>query len=327
MNRRRAVLALVGLSALPRLLVAQPQRVARIGILSNPLPTNALVAPLYKVFYAELKARGWDEGRNLVVESRYVQGEVAKYPAFANELVSARVELIIATDSQAVDAARNATRTIPIVMNSVSHPVEAGYVASLAHPGGNITGVANESPDLQGKQLELLLSVKPDLKKLGVLWSPHNIASSLGFEQMHVVARQFGVELVSLPVDASAELAPALEKAQHEGVQALWVHATPAILSIYRQIAKWAEKHRLIAASWFGSFTRGGFFWSYAADPRDLARISATFVDRILRGANPAELPVEQPTKFSFVINLKTAKAIGVTIPQSLLQRADEVIE
>ena len=327
MNRRGAIAALVALGALPRFLYAQPQRVARIGILANLLPSNAIAAPLWRAFYAELKARGWEEGRNLVVEARYAEGRAEKYPIFADELVAARVEVIVATNSQAVEASRKATRTIPIVMADVSHPVEAGYVASLAHPGGNITGVDNEAPDLQGKQFELLKSVRPDLRKLGVLWSHRNVASALTFEQMHDVARQFGVELVSLPVDARPDLGHALEKAQHERVQALLVHGPPPIQAGTQQIAAWAVENRVMTTSAFDYYTRGGLLWSYGADAGDLLRISATYVDRILRGASSAELLVEQPTKFFFVINLRTAKAIGVTIPQSLLQRADEVIE
>jgi putative ABC transport system substrate-binding protein len=212
-------------------------------------------------------------------------------------------------------------------MCNVSHPVEAGYVASLAHPGGNITGVSNQSPDLQGKQIELLQSVGPDIKKVGVLWSPHNAGSALAFKQMHVIAHERGVELVSLPVDAPADLGHALEQAQREGVQALWVHGPPPIQAGTQQIAAWAIENRVMATSAFDYYTRGGLLWSYGADGGDLLRITGTFVDRILRGANPAELPVEQPTRFFLVINLKTAKAIGVTIPQSVLLRADEVIE
>jgi len=328
MNRRDVCVGLlVGLSALPRFLLAQPRRVARIGILGNLPRSNSFAASTWKPLYAELKARGWEEGRNLVVEARYVEGHVEKYAIFSDELIAARVEVIVATTSDAVDAARTATRTIPIVMANVSHPVEAGYAASLAHPGGNITGVSNESPDLQGKQFELLQSVRPDLKKLGVLWSPHNAGSALAFRQMHVTAQERGVELVSLPVDASLDLGHALEKAQREGVQALWVHGPPPIQAAHRQIVSWAIENHVMATSAFGFYTRGGLLWSYGAEAGDLLRIAGTFVDRILRGANPAELPVEQPTRFFLVINLKTAKAIGVTIPQSVLLRADEVIE
>lgn len=327
MNRRRAVIGLVGLSALPRLLVAQPQRVARIGVLGNLPPSNASAAPVWKPFYTELKARGWEEGRNLVVEGRYSEGRAEKYPDFVGELVSAKVEVILATNTQAVDAAHKATRTIPIVMCNVSFPVKAGYVASLAHPGGNITGVDNQAPDLQGKQLELLKSVRSDLKKVGVLWTPRNVASALAFEQTHDLARQFGVELVSFPVDAQPDLGHALEQAKHEGVQALLVHGPPPIQAGHSQIVTWTIENRVMAVSAFDYYTRWGLLWSYGPGAGDLLRISATFVDRILRGANPADLPVEQPTRFFLVINLKTAKAVGVNIPQSILQRADELIE
>jgi len=320
-------MALVGLSVLPRFLMAQPQRVARIGVLSTFSPSNPIGAPYWNAFYAELKTRGWEEGRNLVVEGRYIEGHTEKYSILAGELISAGVEVIVTDQSQGVDALRQATRTIPIVMSSVPDPVKAGYVASLAHPGGNITGVSNQAVDLADKVLELTLSIKPDLKKRGILWSPHNAGSALGFKAGQVAARAHGIEQVSLPVDAPADLGPALAKAQRERVEWLSVHPTTAIASGVPQILAWATQHRVMTDSIASGFTRRGLLMSYGADFKELWRISATFVDRILRGAKPADLPVEQPTKFELIINLKTAEALGITIPRSLLQQADEVIQ
>jgi len=328
MRRRGAVIALVGLSILPRFLVAQTQRVARIGVLASlPASNSPAIAALWAAFYAELKARGWEEGRNLVVEARYTEGHAEKYAIFASELVAAGVDLIVAFDSQAVDAVRKATRTIPIVMSNVIYAVEAGFVASLAHPGGNITGVTNAAGEIGNKGVELFLSIRPDLRKMGLLWSPSNRGSAVGFKPMQDHARGLGIAVVSLPVDASVELGPALAKAQREGVQALYVHPTPAIYQGYPQIVSWAKENRVMTGSISNVLARRGFLLSYGADFKDIWRITVTFVDRILRGAKPAELPVEQPTKFELVLNLKTAEALGITIPQSVLLQSNEVIQ
>lgn len=327
MNRRDAALVLIALCAAPSCLQAQQPRVARVGVLTTWPPSNPRSAPVWRAFYAELRARGWDEGRNLVVEGRYTEGRVEKVPAFASELVAAEVDVIVAGDSQAVDSVRKATRTIPIVMTNVSHAVEAGYVTSLSHPGGNVTGVTNQLSDLMAKHVEFLRLMRPEMKKIGVFWSPGNTGSTLAFKDMQALARGVRIEVVSLPVDSPADLARGLTAAQREGVQALHVHPTPVIGAGYRQIADWATQHRVISISGFSGFTRGGFLMSYGADTADVWRTSATFVDRILRGAKPADLPVEQPTKFELILNLKTARILGVTIPRSMLTRADEVIQ
>lgn len=328
-GRRKFLIASSALLAAPLAVEGQqPGKVARIGLLGTRPPSKSkFAAAVVKVFYAELKTRGWEEGRNLVVEARYSEGRAGKWSIFADELVSAGVDVIVATNSQAVDAVRKATRTVPIVMAGLSHAVEPGYVASLAHPGGNITGVINQGADLIGKRIELLFSIRPDMRKMGVLWSPNNRNSALAFKDIQGVARGVGLPLVSLPVDALVDLGPALAKAQREGVPALLVHPTPAIISGFRQIVSWANENRVITITMIGGLAHRGFLLSYGADFKDVFRISATYVDRILRGANPAELPVQRPTKFELVVNLKTAKAIGVTIPPSILLRADQVVE
>ncbi len=328
-GRRKFLIAAGALLAAPLTVEGQqPGKVARIGLLGTRPPSKSkFTAALLKVFYAELKTRGWEEGRNLVVEARYSEGRAGKWSIFADELVSAGVDVIVASNAQAVDALRKATRTIPIVMSGLSQAVESGYVASLAHPGGNITGVIHSGPDLIGKHFELLFLIRPDMRKMGVMWSPNNRNSALAFKDQQVVARSLGVALVSLPVDALVDLGPALAKAQREGVPALTVHPTPAIVGGFRQIVSWANENRVIAFTGFSAFARGGFLMSYGADFKDIWRNCATYVDRILRGAKPAELPVQRPTKFELVVNLKTAKAIGLTIPPSIMLRADKVIE
>jgi putative ABC transport system substrate-binding protein len=325
MHRRRALIALLGMSTFPHFSAARPQRAARLGILANVPPSDPGAAPIWRAFYVELKARGWQEGRNLAIWARYGGGQAGNYPGFAGDLVSARPDVLLATSSQAVDALRKATRSIPIVMTNMSHAVEPGYVSSLAHPGGNITGVTIEISDVGAKAFELLLSIRPDTKKIGLLWSPNNPSSALGFAGNGVVTR--GLELISLPVNAANEIGPALARAKRERIQALFVHPAPAIFTGYRQIVGWAKANRVITVSISHTLARLGFLLSYGADVPDMFRTTAIFVDRILRGARPADLPVEQPTKFDLIINLKTAEALGVTIPPSLLARADEVIQ
>jgi putative tryptophan/tyrosine transport system substrate-binding protein len=302
------------------------QRRVTVGVLSSFPPSTAGAVPLWTAFHAELESHGWVEGRNLTIVGRYAEGKEERQAGYAGELVAAGVDVIVATNSRAVDALRKATATIPIVMVNVSHAVEVGFVASLARPGGNVTGVVNQAGDMQGKFIELLRSVRPELKTLGIVWSPNNRSSALAFNDAQAVAQGAGVRLLSLPADRSAEIEALLAAAQREGVQALIVHPTPPIGLAWRRIQAWAIEHKVITlgqAQW----VRGGFLMSYWADTPQLFRLAANFVDRILRGAKPADLPVQQPTRFELVINLKTAKALGITIPQTVLLRADEAIE
>jgi putative ABC transport system substrate-binding protein len=326
--KRRSVVSLVaGVTfgaALP--MRAQPQRIAHIGVLSGFPPSSPNAAPLWAAFYAELEARGWFEGRNLAIDGRYTEGKPERDAAYVAELVRAGVDVILATNSGAVDAARKATRSIPIVMANVSHAVEAGFVASLARPGGNVTGVINQAGDMQGKFVELVRSVRPDAKTIGVVWSPDNVGSALAFKDLQAMAGSLGVRLLSLPADRTADIGHLLASAQRDGVQALIAHPTSPITLAWPKIQAWALERKVMTlgqAQW----VRGGFLMSYWANTPDLFRIAATFVDRILRGAKAADLPVEQPTKFELVINLMTAKTLGLTIPQSVLLRADEVIQ
>ena len=327
MKRRPAavVIAAVACGATGRLL-AQSQRRATVGVLSGFAPSTAGAVALWAAFHAELESRGWFEGRNLTIVGRYTEGKQEREAAYADELVAAGVDVIVAANSRAVDVLRKATATIPIVMVNVSHAVEVGFVASLARPGGNVTGVVSQAGDMQGKFFELLRSVRPDLKTLGVVWSPDNPGSALGFKDAQAVAQGAGVRLLSLPADRAADIEPLLAAARREGVQALIVHPTPTIALAWRRIQAWAIEHKVITlgqAQW----VRGGFLMAYWADTPELFRVAGRFVDRILRGTKPADLPVEQPTKFELVVNLKTARALGVTIPQTVLLRADEVIQ
>jgi putative tryptophan/tyrosine transport system substrate-binding protein len=324
--RRRNALGLVMMPLAATRAVAQGTAAARLGVLGAYGPTVPLVAPFWTAFYGELALRGWREGQNLEAVGRYGENRPERDAALAQELVAAQPQAILATSSSAVEALMRATRTIPIVMWGVSHAVEAGFVQSMARPGGNVTGVTNQAGDLQAKFVELLRSVRPGLQRLGIVWSPANRGSALAAQDMKAAAEAAGLRSVSLPVDQTAQVESALATAVAEGVQALQVHPTPAIAGGWRRIKDWALAQR-VATLGQALWVREGFLMSYWANPHDLARMAAAQTDRILRGAKPADLPVQQPTRFDLVLNLKTARAIGATIPASLKLLAEEIIE
>jgi len=327
-RRRFLIAASSALAAAPFGRRAQPAgRVARVGLLSNTPPPNPEVEPSYSALREGLRSRGWVEGQNLVIEGRYAQGRAERYPIFAAELVKAGVDVIVAAGTQGTEAAQNATLSVPIVMVGVPDPVGQGYVASLARPGGNITGVASMLHLIPLKSLELLLEIVPRAKRIGLLWSPRDSMSTYTFKVEQTGAQELGVREVSLPAGAPEDVDPALELAQRERIEGLRVHPTGVFFQDIRKIATWATQHRVPSVGGPRSFVQAGLLASYNPDWLHLWRTAGGYAGRILRGANPAEMPVEQPERFLLVLNLKTAKAIGVTIPPSLLLRADEVIE
>lgn len=303
------------------------ERVRRVGFMGNLPPSHAFAAPFWRIFQEELHARGWREGHNLLIEARWAEGRVERFIGFADELVGLNLDLIVTVGSEATDAARKKTGTIPIVMVGPSHPVEAGFVASLARPGGNITGVTNLLNELVVKHLELLKELKPGIERVGVLWSPNNPGSALGFKTIEGTGPRFGLAILSLPIAKPEDLDAAFATILRARPQALHVHPTRPIGLRAQQIASFAVEQKLPTISASSGFVRAGHLASYGADLTQTWRRASFYVDRILRGTKPAELPVEQPTKFEFIINMKTARAIGMTIPQSILLRADEVIE
>ena len=307
-------------------LLAQPSRVARLGLLATFPATVPGAALQWAAFFGELVTRGWVEGRNLLVEGRYNQGHAERDDALATELWAAQPDVILCTSSGAVDAARRMTRTIPIVMCGVSHAVEAGFVVSMARPGGNVTGVTNQAGDMQGKFVEMLRSVRPGMKRLGVFWSPSNVGSALAFKDAELAATRMGLQVVSLPLEQATDIERALQAADRAGVQALHVHPTPGVGPAWRRIRDWSIHHK-VATLGQAAWVREGFLMSYWASNTDIFRNAAGFVDRILRGARPADMPVEQPTRFELTLNLKTARALELKLPQALLLQADEVIE
>jgi putative ABC transport system substrate-binding protein len=303
----------------------QAGKIPRIGYL--------VLAPLVDPPSAEraafvdgLRGLGYIAGRNLIIEYRSAAWSRELLPPLAAELVDLRVDLILAAGPQATQAAREATQKIPIVMIAGS-PMESGLVASLARPGGNVTGFSTNMPELGGKRLELLHEAVPRASRVSVIWNPGNPAATSEWKATQAAARTLGMKLESVEVRGAEEFRAVLSKmSQHRPPAVVMIDDT--LTTTYREIfAEFALKNRLPAIMASRAFAESGGLMSYGTTTSDLFRRAAGQVDRILKGANPADLPVEQPTKFESVINLKTAKALGLTIPQSILLRADQIIE
>jgi putative ABC transport system substrate-binding protein len=326
-NRRAFLRGLGTLSAAPSFAWAQPaSRVYRIGYLGlGPVPGQD--DPLMEVLLNRLRELGYVEGRNLAIERRTSEGRNERYRALAIELVALKVDLIVAPGGPAVAAAKEATSTIPIVTVIVSDPVGSRLIASLARPGGNVTGMSSAMVDITAKQLELLKEPMPRLSRVAVLWNPATTAHVTSLKALEVAARTLRVRLQPIEVRTPQDIESAFAAMTKERAEALFPLDDPLMYQQRRRIADLAAKHRLPTVSSQRLFPEAGALMSYGPSFADLFRRAATYVDKILKGAKPADLPVEQPTKFELVINLKTAKALGLTIPPSLLGRADEVIQ
>jgi ABC-type uncharacterized transport system substrate-binding protein len=326
---RRAFLGTLagGLLAAPLAAEAQPAgKVLRIGFLSLTSPSDR--PALLDAFRQGLRELGWVEGQNIVIDYRYAEGRVDRLPDLAAGLVRLKVDLIVSWGTQGVTAARNATETIPIVMIAVRDPVGIGLMTSLARPGGNVTGVSGYAGlEIVAKQLELLKEIVPKIRRVAILSNPTNAYHQLAIREVNVVARSLGVQLQLLEARGPNEFDGAFAAMARERVGALLVLSDAMLNSHGTRLADLAARSRLPAAYGVRESVEAGGFMSYGPSFLDLFRRSAAYVDKILKGAKPADLPVEQPTKFELVINLKTAKALGLTIPPSLLQRADQVIE
>jgi putative ABC transport system substrate-binding protein len=330
MDRRRFLLiSLAGSFALPFGVDGQQGgKVWRIGVLGFSPTTSDMVGPDPKNPFVKALLRGLHElgyvyGEHFVTESRGAEGKSERYPSLVAELIQRQVDVIVGVGA-ALPALTQATSTIPIVMPGTSDPVRLGYVKSLARPGGNVTGLSFQSLDLIGKRLELLRQLAPSAAPVAVLLD-RDIAAQR--EAVEVAAQQLGWKLLALPIRDVDEIEEAFRTATSARAGALLVAAGLALDPHPRRVAELAAKSRLPAMYHFRFYVAAGGLMSYAADLIDMWRRSAAFVDKILKGAKPADLPVEQPSKFEFVINLKTAKALGLTIPPSLLARADQVIE
>ena len=305
----------------------QAGKVYRIGWMSITPPTSPPLQRPSEAFLQGLRDHGFVEGQNVLIERRYSEGQEDRHVTFAAEFVRMNVDLIVALSSAAVRAAKHATSTIPILMLGVASPERQGFTASLARPGGNVTGMSSQLGEgVSAKMFQLLKESVPRLSKIAILWNPDNQASAISFREGEVpVAKELGVALVSLEVRGPEDLDRALTGLASERPDALVVHLVA--LPFRARLLEFAAKNRLPTVSQSSAWPKSGGLMSYGPDQVDLMRRGAAQAAKILNGAKPAGLPVEQPTKFELVINLKTAKALGVTIPPSLLARADELIQ
>ena len=302
----------------------QPAGIPRIGLLIGSSASS--YSARVEAFRRRLRELGYVEGKNIVIEYRYAEGKLERLPDLAAELVGLKVDVIVTTGT-GILAAKKASPTIPIVFGVAPEPVGAGFVSSLARPGGNITGLSLMGPDLDGKRLELLKEAFPKVARVAFLWGSSGARGNLVLTDMEAAAKALGLKLQSLEVRSLDDFERVFAGAKREGAQALITQAGGLITNQQRQVLDFAAKNRLPAMYPNSEFVEAGGLMSYAPNIADLFRRAADYVDKILKGAKPADIPVEQPTKFEFVINLKTAKQIGVTIPSSVLARADRVIK
>jgi putative ABC transport system substrate-binding protein len=331
MNRRWFLLGgLVGALRLPRPLAAQPVAgQARVGFLT-PSPRASFASGdrrrYREAFGARLRELGWIEGQNLVVESRYGEGEYDRLPALAAELVRARVDVIFANSAPAALAAKQATATVPIVFETLGDPISVGLVSSLARPGGNLTGISGLGPELSGKRLQLLQELLPGLRRVVLLANPGNVMTPPTVRETERVAAVLGLAVQVLPVSETQHL-DALGTLKGDGATAVIVVPDPFLLNHAGRIQALLLGRRLPSVHAETGWERAGALMLFGSSLADHYRQAATFVDKILRGARPGDLPVEQSTRFELILNLRTARTLGLTVPPSLRLRADRVIE
>jgi putative ABC transport system substrate-binding protein len=284
-------------------------------------------AAFWIAFFDALRDLGWVEGKNLLVERRYAENQLERLPVLAAELVRLNVDVIVGSGTLAPLAAKRATSTIPIVMNAAGDPLGSGLVANLARPGGNVTGMSLMAPDLGGKRLELLKELLPRLARVAVLWNAANPYSAILFKETQTAGRTLGIEVQSLEVRKPEDLDDAFQAARRQHPDALVSVEDPFTGAFRKRIADFALAEHLPSLYGLSEDVKEGGLISYGANLADLFRRSAGYVDKILRGAKPGDLPVQQPARFELVINLKTARALGLDVPPTLLARADHVIE
>jgi len=328
--KRREFMRFVGGATVAWPMAARAQqstgRIYKIGYLQ--IASREQTLHLIKAFEDGLGSLGYRVGENVVIEYRFADGEMERLLALASDLVRLGVDIIVTGNNANTVAAMKATTTIPIIMTVSVDPVSAGFVANLARPGGNITGLTQDTGDeINGKRLELLKDTLPNLSRVGILWNP-DFAANLGrLKSTREAAQALGLTLVSVEARGLDALEQAFTIMVRERAEAFVVLGEPVLFNYRGQIGVMALRNRLPAVSTAREYAETGFLLSYGVDFRDLFRRAVVFVDKIFKGAKPSELPVEQPTKFELVINLKIAKALGIVIPQSIALRADEVIE
>jgi putative ABC transport system substrate-binding protein len=321
-----SVIAFVILSAGAAARAQQPKKIARIGLLGGMSTTT--FADRMKVFRQQLRNLGYSEGKNIVFEERWAEGNLDRLSELAAELVKAKVDVLVTFGGTApAMVAKNATSTIPIVMAAGgTDPVKAGLVASLARPGGNMTGLANSFTELRGKQMELLKETIPKLFRIAVVWNPDSPAGSANVRETESEARALGLRIQSLEVRKVDHFENVFQSAKKEHAGAVLITTNPMFSTHIGRIAGLTIKHRLPAIQAQKEFVDAGGLMMYGPSGTEIYRRAAIYIDKILKGAKPGELPVERPSKFEFIINLKTAKQIGLTIPPNVLARADRVI-
>jgi len=325
--KRRAFIALLGGATITWPLAARAQpsaKVWHIGVLS---PGMSGQSPALQAFRQGLRDAGYIEGQNLAILWKFGEDSVDRLTILAGEIVGSKVDVIFAVNTSAALAAKSATSTIPIVVTRVSDPVRTGLVASLSHPGGNITGLTTISEELEGKRLELVREALPQLIRVAVLWNAANPGHAMNVKEMETAAPQLGLQVFAIGIKRADELPTAIESAVNAQAGALFAIDDLVISSYQSQILELTRKARLPVISQFRDFTVAGGLMAYGPNNDEMFRRAALFIDKIFKGTKPTDLPVQAPTKFELVINLKTAKALGLEVPPSLLARADEVIE
>jgi putative ABC transport system substrate-binding protein len=326
---------LVGSFTLALLLIAVPfcveaqqgGKAHRIGYLSGGSPSSERTSTLVEAFREGLRELGYVEGRNITIDWRFSQGRAEQFPSLVAELIQSKVEAIVTTGGPATRAAKQATSTIPIIMAFSGDPVGTGLVASIARPGGNLTGLSFMSPELSAKRLELLREAFPKVTRVAALWNPDDPVYALELQRTEAAAKGLGISLQPIEVRGAGEFEAAFASMARHRADALIVFAHTLTILNQRSLVELANRDRLPTMYGLSEFVIGGGLIAYGPSLSALYRRAAFYVDRILKGAKPADLPVEQPTKFELLINLKTAKTLGFTIPPSLLLRADHVIE
>jgi putative ABC transport system substrate-binding protein len=325
---RRLLLWLVTTNSLITVGIAEAQqstKVPRVGILE--LASPAASVSQFKAFQQGLHELGYVEGKNIILEYRYADGKLDRLPELAAELVGSKVDVIVTRSTGSIRAAMNASKTIPIIFPSAGAPVEDGLVASLAKPGGNVTGLTQLSAELDGKKLEILKQAAPKITQVGLLWTVGSARADNRSREADPAAKALGIQLHALELKDADDFARIFTAAKQVGVQALSLAPSPLLFTHRATIFDFVAKNRLPAMYSTKDFVEAGGLMSYGQDIIDNWRRAATFIDKILKGAKPADLPVQQATKFEFIINLKAAKQIGLTIPVRVLEQANQIIK
>jgi ABC-type uncharacterized transport system substrate-binding protein len=319
-----SILIVVAVVAVPLAAHAQPAtKVFRVGYLGGENASS----PFFEAFRAGLRRLGYVEGRNITIESRHAQGRADRLPDLANELVALKVDVLVAASGPVAQVARRAAGTIPLVIGVSGDPVEGGFVASLARPGGNVTGMSYLQPELAGKRLQLLREIAPKVTRVAVLVNPNHSGEDQEWREMDAAAKTLGMTLVHHVMPVTSDLTEVFAAITRDRAEAIVMVPGPLTNANRKSIADFGLKARLPVIAGWSEHVEAGSLLSYGPSRRDTFRRLAAYVDRILRGEKPADLPVERPTRFDLVVNLRTAKALGLTIPPSLLLQADEVIE